>query len=176
MAGIEKPSRVVVLDAGPLIHLDDLGSLGLLADHVELLVPDAVWNEVEQHRPALFVSSSLYFRRTTPRSAQDPSLAAISILYPLHLGETQALQIAMECEADMLLTDDTAARLAANQLRIPVHGTLGILLRAVRTRQLSTREVVDLLQALPERSTLHVRSSLLKEIIAEVDGLNQARE
>jgi predicted nucleic acid-binding protein len=127
MAGIEKPSRVVVLDAGPLIHLDELGSLGLLADHFELLVPDAVWNEVEQHRPALFVSSSLYFRRTTPRSAQDPSLAAISILYPLHLGETQALQIAMECEADMLLTDDTAARLAANQLRIPVHGTLGIL-------------------------------------------------
>jgi predicted nucleic acid-binding protein len=176
VAGTDEPSRVVVLDAGPLIHLDELGSLGLLTDHFELLVPDAVWNEVEHHRPALFVSSSLHFRRTTPRGAPSPSLAAISTLYPLHRGETQALQIAMEYQADMLLTDDTAARLAANQLRIPVHGTLGIVLRAARTRQLSAREVVDLLRALPERSTLHVRPSLLREIIAEVEGLNQTRE
>jgi predicted nucleic acid-binding protein len=39
----------VVCDAGPLIHLDEVDSLDLLADFAEVLVPDAVWREVEQH-------------------------------------------------------------------------------------------------------------------------------
>lgn len=34
----------------------------------------------------------------------------------------------------LFLTDDAAARLAAQQFRVEVHGTIGILLRAVRTR------------------------------------------
>lgn len=42
---------LVVCDAGPLIHLDELDALGLLSDFAEVLVPDAVWREVERHRP-----------------------------------------------------------------------------------------------------------------------------
>ena len=41
---------LVVCDAGPLIHLDELEALDLLADFAEVLVPDAVWREVE-HSP-----------------------------------------------------------------------------------------------------------------------------
>src|SRR5438270_251796 len=42
MAG---PNRAgsLVSDAGPLIHLDELGCLDLLQDFAEVLVPDAVW-------------------------------------------------------------------------------------------------------------------------------------
>jgi hypothetical protein len=36
---------VAVLDAGPLIHLDELGRLNLLNDFKELLVPQAVLDE-----------------------------------------------------------------------------------------------------------------------------------
>ena len=87
-------------------------------------------------------------------------------------GETQALQIAAEQEVDLLLSDDTAARLAAQQLDIPVHGSLGILLRAVRRRQLSTTQVVEILHVLPQRSTLHVKPSLLQSIIDEVASVD----
>jgi hypothetical protein len=44
---------VAVLDAGPLIHLDELGRLNLLNDFKELLVPQTVLDEALKHRPGL---------------------------------------------------------------------------------------------------------------------------
>ena len=41
----------VVCDAGPLIHLDEVGCLDLLTDFHAILVPEQVWREVEHHRP-----------------------------------------------------------------------------------------------------------------------------
>ena len=42
---------VVVCDAGPLIHLDEVGCLDLLSDFQTLYVPRQVLIEVERHRP-----------------------------------------------------------------------------------------------------------------------------
>lgn len=52
MAKAEGFARVVVCDAGPLIHLDELDCLDLLGDFPEVLVPEAVWREVLKHRPS----------------------------------------------------------------------------------------------------------------------------
>ncbi len=49
---------LVICDAGPLIHLDELGGLDLLADFKSIIVPDAVFSEVELHRPAVFSKNS----------------------------------------------------------------------------------------------------------------------
>jgi hypothetical protein len=51
VAEVDQPA-VVVCDAGPLIHLEELGCLDLLRDFRDILVPDAVWNEVSRHRPS----------------------------------------------------------------------------------------------------------------------------
>ena len=169
MATASRIARVVVCDAGPLIHLDELDSLRLLCDFPSVLVPEVVWAEAERHRPHLFDTSSPSFARVTPQHPPRPALAALSRLMPLHAGETQALQIAEEQGADLLLTDDTAARLAARELQLPVHGTLGILLRAIRRGQRSAQQVLDLVRAIPERSTLHIKPSLLLEVMAEVE-------
>ena len=164
-------ARIVVCDAGPLIHLDELGSLGLLCDFQSVLVPEAVWAEVQRHRPHLFDSLPPSFARVRPRNPPPPALLALSRLIPLHAGETQALQIADQHGADLLLTDDTAARLAAREMQLPVHGTLGILLRAIRRGQRSAQDVLGLLRAIPERSTLHIKPSLLLEVIADVERI-----
>lgn len=42
---------IAVLDARPLIHLDQLGSLNLLAGYQEVLLPDVVESEAKKHRP-----------------------------------------------------------------------------------------------------------------------------
>ena len=47
------PPAIVVCDAGPLIHLDELESLSLLSDF-EVWVPKGVWDEVYIHRPTIF--------------------------------------------------------------------------------------------------------------------------
>lgn len=45
----DAPALLVVCDAGPLIHLDRLDCLDLLADFSRVVVPDVVWREVEHH-------------------------------------------------------------------------------------------------------------------------------
>jgi predicted nucleic acid-binding protein len=169
VAGISEIVCVVVCDAGPLIHLDELGALDLLADFPAILVPDVVWSEVARHRPGLFADPGPSFTGIVPEHRPGPALMALSRLFPLHAGETQALAVVAEQGADLLLTDDTAARLAATQLGHRVHGTLGILVRAVRRSLRAPTEVAALLRAIPSRSTLHIRPALLDEIVAEVD-------
>ncbi|MCL4302763.1 MAG: hypothetical protein KJ077_44155 [Anaerolineae bacterium] len=70
----------------------------------------------------------------------------------------------------IFLTDDAAARLAATTLGYRVHGTIGILLRAIRRQQRTRPEILMVLQTLPQRSTLHLQADLLKEIINQLSA------
>jgi len=69
----------------------------------------------------------------------------------------------------IFLTDDAAARLAAFTLGYRVHGTIGILLRAIRRNQRTTDEVVAIMRNLARQSTLHIRAQLLEEIVGRLE-------
>ena len=76
-------SRIVVADAGPLIHLDELDSLDLLNDFGQIIVPDAVWREVQIHRPAaLQTSKAVLLRSIVPKSSP-----VIDSLTPISAGK-----------------------------------------------------------------------------------------
>jgi predicted nucleic acid-binding protein len=164
-------SRLVVLDAGPLIHLDELGALDLLADFGRCRIPPTVVSEVERHRRGVLGRIGAHSEIAAPPRPIPSPIAALAGTYPLHAGEIEALAIASTHHDSLFLTDDAAARLAAQRLSIPVHGTIGILLRAIRRGQRSSREVEALLRAIPVRSTLHIKRALLLEIIEEVQRL-----
>ena len=51
-----------------------------------------------------------------------------------------------------------------------VHATIGILLHAIRRKQRTKGEVIAILRNLPYRSTLHIRSQLLEEIIGRLEN------
>jgi len=170
MGTTDQGPPLVVCDAGPLIHLDELDALDLLVDFAEVLVPDAVWREVAQHRPGALTYPGVTLRRITPRMAVSPELESLAQVFSLHTGEWEALRVAMEHRPGLLLTDDTAARLAAGNLRIGTHGTIGILVRAIRRRRRSKEEIVAVLKSIPSRSTLHLKRSLLETVISEVEG------
>ena len=161
-------ATIVVCDAGPIIHLDELGQLALLSDFSEILIPQVVWQEVQKHRPQALAFCEASARKIAPSSPLSASLQATIQLFSLHAGEIQALQVIEEQAIDLFLTDDTAARLAAGSANIQVHGTLGILLRAIRRQQLTKQQVIDLLQVIPEKTTLHIRATLLAQIIGQV--------
>ena len=167
----DAPALLVVCDAGPLIHLDQLNCLDLLADFSRIVVPDVVWREVEHHRPTALEKKTIRLERLKSRKEPSAELSSLHRLLALHAGEVQALQLAQELSADLLLTDDTAARLAAKTLHLSAQGTLGILLRAIRRRQRTPEEILNVLNALPTRSTLHVKRVLLDEIIRQVEEL-----
>jgi len=162
---------LVVGDAGPLIHLDELGCLDLLADFPTVLVPTEVWREVQRYRPSALGQSLVSLRQVKPTLPIPPTLAAMARLLALHAGEMEALRVALEHVPALLLTDDTAARLAARNLSIRAHGTLGILLRAIRRGQRSKEALLEVLSELPQRSSLHLRRSLLDQVIRETEKL-----
>lgn len=162
----------VVCDAGPLIHLHELGCLELLADFKAVLVPEQVRDEVAQHRPGALARARFSPQLLNVTISQSPQFQALVKTFSLDLGEQAALTVMRARPGAILLTDDAAARLAAKSLGFRAHGTLGILLRAVRRHQRTRVEVLALLRALPSRSSLHIRSDLLAEVVAEVESFS----
>jgi predicted nucleic acid-binding protein len=171
MDGTEPEARLVVCDAGPLIHLDQIGCSDLLAGFSEVLIPDAVWVEVERHQPSALVYPGINRTRLVPCGGAPSGLEALARGLTLHAGELEALRIAWEYRPVLLLTDDTAARLAADRMGIEVRGTIGMLVRSIRKQQRSKGEILTVLQALPRLSTLHLKRSLLATVISEVEKL-----
>lgn len=132
-------------------------------------VPAYVRDEVAVHRPSALSQASALFE-IVPEP--PPSKAAVRTLIrslALDRGEQAALRLAVSSPQLIFLTDDSAARLAANALGVRVHGTLGILLRSIRRGQGSREQILDILRSLPEKSTLFVRQDLLDDIIREVE-------
>lgn len=162
-------AALVVADAGPLIHLDELAALDVLSDYTAVWLPDAVWHEVIHHRPEALQNTCVNLVR---QDSPSPSaqVVAITSLYTLHHGEREALTLCVNHSINTLLTDDTAARLAAKSLNIVTHGTLGLLIRAVRRNLRTPSDVLALLAVIPQQTTLHIRPSLLDGVIRRVQS------
>ena len=163
-----RPRPLVVCDAGPLIHLDEVGCLDLLADFSAVLVPEAVWNEVEVHRPGALISPHVAWRRVSPLTPPLPELLALAQIFSLHRGEWEAIRVTLDHPGALFLTDDTAARMAAASLDIRAHGSIGVLVRAIRRNQRSKEQILAILLGMPSYSSLHLKRSLLEAVILEV--------
>lgn len=161
----------VVCDAGPLIHLDELGCFDLLSDFGSILVPQQVVGEVGRHRPTLRIDRLPGAWVVAVRTASTPAFESLVRTLNLGAGEQAAISLALVRADALMLCDDAAARLAAKALRIRAYGTLGILLRAIRRGQRRRDEVLDILRTLRARSTLHVSEDLLRAIVDEVAAL-----
>jgi predicted nucleic acid-binding protein len=161
-------ANLVVCDAGPLIHLDELGCLNLLRDFADVQVPEAVWQEVQRHRPSALRRRSVKLNRVSSTQEPTSELIELTQAFLLDAGELEALKLMQENPNAILLTDDAAARLVAQRLEYEVHGTIGVVLRALRRQQRTRRQVLNLLRALPRRSTLFIDRRLLNAITEEV--------
>ena len=168
---MSKSNLGVICDSGPLIHLDELDCLSLLNDFKSVLIPVQVWKEVAHHRPEALKSPDLSLQKIDVNISSVPTYQTLMRTLSLDLGEQAALFLMRSHSDAIFLTDDAAARLAAVTLGYRVHGTIGILIRAIRRRQKTKIEVITILQKLPILSTLHIRPKLLQEIIAQLEAL-----
>lgn len=158
----------VVCDAGPLIHLDELHCLHLMEDFERVFVPDIVRKEVVTYRSSIFENPNVAWAKITNQSPVEASLQAMYRIFSLDAGEIAALAFMSKKSGLMFLTDDAAARLVATKLGYKVHGTIGVLIRAKRRALMQPEEVIATLDRIPSSSTLHIKASLLKEVISRV--------
>lgn len=122
---------IVVSDASPLISLTAVRHLGLLPLlYGEVLVPPAVYHEVVSSPPDAVGASEVGAARWIQvREVEDrPLVEALSV--NLDAGEAEAIALAVETGADLLLVDERRARAIARRLGQRVIGVLGVVLEA----------------------------------------------
>jgi len=124
-------SKVVVADSTCLIGLSKIGRLGLLRELFEsIMIPPAVYDEVVtsgRGRPgADEVAAADWIATCGPKD----HLAVDSLRVTLGAGESEAIVIAQEQNADFIILDDWQARQTALRLSLPVIGTVAVLAKA----------------------------------------------
>lgn len=126
---------LVVADTSPLNYLIRLGCADLLAElYGQVLIPPAVLRELAHAgtpgEVRLWIAHPPVWLEVAAPLRIDPTLPP-----KLGPGEREAISLAIEREAAVLLVDDARGRFEARARKLPVNGTLFIVLEgAVRGR------------------------------------------
>lgn len=125
-------ARIVVSDTTAIIHLAKIDALQLLKSlYGEILIPQAVFDELTQRgrtQPgALQVMNAASWIKVVP--IQHP-IVAVKLRARLDLGESEAIALALETNADVLIIDEALGRAIAKKLVNRIIGMVGILLKA----------------------------------------------
>jgi predicted nucleic acid-binding protein len=125
---------IAVADTGPLRYLSLIGQIGLLP-HIfeEVLIPNAVANELSQSSTPQIASDLILHCPSWLKICSVPSVdPSLNQFNQFGHGEFEAITLALSVQADVLLTDDRAAKNIATQtMGIAASGTIGILYEAV---------------------------------------------
>ena len=140
---------MIVADSSVLIGLSTIGQLSLLRERFPdgILIPPAVWREVVEQggeRPGAQEAAQADWT-----SVEDiTALEIVRLLRSeLEAGEAEAIALAYQLGAEIILLGERDARRAAKQLNLQPLGTIGILIWAKRSSRIpSLRDALDALQ------------------------------
>lgn len=155
-----------ISNAGPLIALAKLGQLGLLLKLFdEIVIPREVYSEVVTNGLLLGApdaGSVDYLVRQGHILVRDVTLP-IPIpewAQAIDRGEAQVILLALDQSADWVLIDNEHARKAARAVGLPLRGTIGLLLEALRKRHLSLHEFELLIHTIKSSPSLWISEPL----------------
>jgi predicted nucleic acid-binding protein len=146
---------VVVADTSPLNYLIQIHCQDLLPTlYGRVLVPAAVIAELEHPASPAEVRAWLGQRPAWIVIGQPKSLTDAANAFPgLDPGEREAIQLALEAEADLLLMDEKLGVRLARRQGLKVLGTLGVLVQAAIRGLVDINSSVDRLRATDFRCT-----------------------
>ncbi len=141
----------VVSDSSTLIHLARIGRLALLREMFgAIIIPPAVWQEVVIEGKGRAGAEEVRIGQNTGwiqvvNVANEPLMRILK--RELDNGEAEAIALAVEMEADLLLIDEADGRRIATLYDLPKTGVVGILMRArLDGRIESLRQELDALR------------------------------
>jgi predicted nucleic acid-binding protein len=123
--------RKVVVNTTPLIALSHIGQLDILKKmYGEILIPNAVYNELSA-KPDSICKIEVENSKDWVRIEEIKNQMAKSMYKTqLHEGEAEVMILAQEVNADLVIIDDANAKKHAKYLKLPVTGTLGVMIKA----------------------------------------------
>lgn len=153
---------VVVSDTTPLHYLILIGCDTVLqALYGEVIVPPAVLEELAHLAAPQEIST---WAKSPPGWLTVQAPESIPQQFDnLDFGERQALALAKEIHAELVLLDDKVARRCAERESLRVKGTLGVVADAAKAGLLNFRQTVESLR----RTSMHMDPKLAQRIIEE---------
>ena len=118
---------IVISDASPIISLAVIQKLDILTKLFDkVYIPNAVWEElVEAKLTEDIAQIKPFFRDKVMR------LKSLNYLFPfVDYGESEAILLCKEINADFLIIDDKKARQIAELIGVECVGTIGVLFEA----------------------------------------------
>jgi len=159
----------IISDASVLICLGAAQQLHLLREfYQEIIVPDAVWREVTGAAVSRAgAKESLQARQQGWLKVQTPGNRPLvaSLQTMLGSGEAEAIALAAELHASLLLIDESDGRKQARALGLVVTGTLGVLLLGKQRGKVSALKPV--LDALIQQHSFRLARSLYEQILQQ---------
>ncbi len=156
----------VVSNTSPLSNLSAIGHIELLAQiYGRITIPTAVANELASAAPEdLGVREVPNLAWIEIRPVANQSLVEHLVSdRQIHIGEAEAIALAVELNADRLIIDERLGRREANRLGIPIVGILGILVAAKNRGLISA--VRPLMDELIAQADFRVAPQLYTEIL-----------
>lgn len=163
---------IIISDTSVITNLAAIEHLHLLPQlYHEVIIPEAVYRELTDLEfpvpGSLEVQSAswLDIRQVCDRSMVE----RLKVEARLDPGESEAIALALELNADLLLIDERRGRSEANRLGLRISGLLGLLVEA-KHRQFIVA-VKPLIDNLIEISEFRVSENLYNQILKTVDEL-----
>jgi predicted nucleic acid-binding protein len=137
----------VVSNTSPISNLAIIDRLDVLLHQFGTIrIPEAVRRELLrlEHQAARQAIEQALTKGWIQIESGTPSDLARNLALSLDAGEAEAIALASESAADLLIMDESAGRAAARNLGIGITGSLGVLLKEKREGRLpSMREEMD---------------------------------
>ena len=161
---------IVISDTSAITNLAAIQYLQLLPQlYNQITIPEAVYRELAEIDPPVpgtlevQMASWLEVRQVVNRNVVE----RLQIEVRLDPGESEAIALALELNADLLLIDERRGRAEANRLGVKITGLLGILVEAKQKKLIVN--VKPLMDTLIATSDFRVSSALYSQILDIVD-------
>lgn len=158
---------IVVSDASPLVALSAVGKLDLLpALYGEVIVPEAVYREAVTDAAAQMGYADRASATWLRVEALTNRTLVESFAGKLDRGEAEAIALAVQLSAELLLVDERKARQIALGLGIRITGVLGILAEAKQRGLIPSVKVVadQMMEAIDFRLAHGVSEQVLRAL------------
>lgn len=123
--------KPIVSNTSPLTNLSAIGKFAILEGLFgEIHIPDGVWYELTAYQQRWPGSSEVENADWVHQHSVENQPLVTVLRRDLDLGESQAIALALEIDAQTILLDEKEARRIAQSLGLRPFGTVGILLSA----------------------------------------------
>lgn len=149
---------IVVSDTTPLISLLKINRLDLLEKLFgQVLIPQAVFDELTADERFKLEADQIKRKQFIKvKAVKNPESANIlKRATGLDQGESEAIILTDEQNADILLMDEAKGRTVSFQMGFKVMGTIGILMAAYEENELTVDEVRECIEGL-QRAGRHI--------------------